>query len=539
MPEAIIPSVPPPTRRRWRPTAVGYACAGFLLVPLVLFAYKIFWLDYRMGELLPTTQYRVNFEMSLDGHSQRVRLRTFSPMNDAHQIMSGEESHADEAFRFSTDTEGSNRSVSWESASAPEQARIRYSFSVLTKTLEYELDRGLLVPESYPESIAKELRPTDNIQVDHPEVRARLHELKADEGTLSERLQKIFEFTAGLGTRPFKGMTDAVTALRLGEASCNGKSRLFAALARASGIPARLVGGLLLSVGDKRTSHQWVEAYIGGHWVPFDVTNRHFARLPAQHLVLYRGDEALFSHTADINFNWSFSTSSKLVPSPRVRETFRAFNVWSLFDRLNLPFSLLKTVLMLPLGALIVVFFRNVVGVPTFGTFLPALLAAAAAETGPFWGLVSVLIVSGAVVLARMAIQHLRLLHSPTLAILLAVVVMTMLGTSFVAEHLGLEQLARTSYFPVAVMAIASERLYLTLVEQGSEPALKHFAGTLLVVLACYTVMNSLAMQVLVGGFPEVLLLIVAANIYLGRWVGVRVFELFRFRGLLRAEGAR
>ena len=47
------------------------------------------------------------------------------------------------------------------------------------------------------------------------------------------------------------------------------------------------------------------------------------------------------------------------------------------------------------------------------------------------------------------------------------------------------------------------------------------------------TVMNSLALQILVVGFPEVLLLVIAANIYLGRWVGVRLFEYLRFRPVL------
>jgi transglutaminase-like putative cysteine protease len=56
-----------------------------------------------------------------------------------------------------------------------------------------------------------------------------------------------------------------VTAAKLGEASCNGKSRLFIALARRAGIPSRLVGGVILSTGVKRTSHQWVEAYVSGH----------------------------------------------------------------------------------------------------------------------------------------------------------------------------------------------------------------------------------------------------------------------------------
>ena len=255
--------------------------------------------------------------------------------------------------------------------------------------------------------------------------------------------------------------------------------------------------------------------------------------IPSHYLILYRGDHSLFRHTSDSNFDYSFTTTSRLVPSIRSRKIFQSFNIWELFARLKLPFSLLRTVLMLPIGALVVVLFRNVVGVPTFGTFLPALIAAAATATGLFWGMVSLLIVLIAVVIARLFISKLKLLHSPTLAILLAVVVMTMLTTSLAADRLDLNNLAKITYFPIAVMAIASERFYLAFVEQGVGPAVKQLVGTLVVVLGCYVVMNSLAIQMLVSGFPEVMLLVIAADIYLGRWVGVRFSEYWRFRPIL------
>ena len=67
-------------------------------------------------------------------------------------------------------------------------------------------------------------------------------------------------------------------------------------------------------------------------------------------------------------------------------------------------------VLMLPIGALVVVLFRNVLGVPTFGTFLPALIAASVATTGLLWGMVSIVIVTVSVLFARLGLQRLQLL---------------------------------------------------------------------------------------------------------------------------------
>ncbi|MFT6400589.1 MAG: transglutaminase-like putative cysteine protease [Bradymonadia bacterium] len=496
-------------------------------------AYKVGALGYSLSDVLPDTEYDVTVRMQMDGAFESARARTFVPAGSEHQSVTERSHDAPGSLRFSEEPRGIDRIGVWRGSRVPDESEFSYSFSVRSVGVHYEIPADLDLPEVYPTSLEGYLAPDDAIQVDHPEIQAALADIGADGGSILERLVAIHGYTEGLATRPFKGTTDALTTLRLQEASCNGKSRLFVALARATGIPARLVGGLVLQSGTKRTSHQWVEVYVGSHWVPFCPTNGYFAELPPHYLVLYHGDRSLFSHTADVNFDYEFVIRQRQVPSERSLEGFSSFNVWAMFGRLGFPFGLLRTVLMLPIGALVVVLFRNVVGVPTFGTFLPALIAAAAAETGLVWGLVAISIVMIAVAGVRLLIERFGLLHSPTLGILLAVVVMTMLGTTFIAEKAELGDLARISFFPIAVMAIASERFYLALVERGGKDAFTELGGTLLVVFACYLVMNSMAMQVLVAGFPEMLLWVIAANFFLGRWVGIRLLELYRFRTLI------
>jgi hypothetical protein len=509
---------------------IGALVAG----ALGLVSYKVSRLGYSLADVLPVTQYEVTYALTFDGHGGDVRVRSFLPVSGAHQTVS-DERDVSSGLHLSQAMEGANRVATWTGAEARDGSEIRHTLKVLARRISYEIPPELPVPDSYPASAAAHLRPEKEIQVDAPEIAATVERIGSAGGPLLDRLRRIHDFTAGLGPRPFKGTTDALTALRLGEASCNGKSRLFVALARASGIPARLVGGLVMQPGAKRTSHQWVEAWVAGHWVPFCPTNRHFAELPERYLVLYYGDESLFTHTKDVNFDYRFETRSALVPSPRAKASFTFVDVWGLFDRLKLPFSLLRTILMLPVGALVVVLFRNVVGMPTFGTFLPALLAAAAGETGAAYGVLAVVITVAVVAAVRWGLQRLELLHSPTLAILLAAVVFSLLTTTLVAERLGIAPLTRVTLFPIAVLAICAERFYLSLTEHGGRAAGRELAGTLLVMLACWVLMNSLALQVLVIGFPEVLFLAVAANVYLGRWVGMRLSEYRRFRGLLRA----
>ncbi|ABS27658.1 7TM domain-containing protein [Anaeromyxobacter sp. Fw109-5] len=513
---------------------VAATVVALVATTAALMLYKVHALGYSLADILPVRQYEVTYALRLDGHGGDVRVRTFLPASDARQTISDERTES-AGFHLSQVLDGPNRVATWVGAQIPDGAEIRHTVRIVPRRVAYAIPADLPVPTSYPASTAPALRPEKEIQVDAPEIAAALASIGADRGSVMERLRRIHDYTHGLTTRPFKGTTDALTALRLGEASCNGKSRLFVALARATGIPARLVGGLILETGSKRTSHQWVEAYVSGHWIPFCPTNDHFGELPERYLSLYYGDEVLFRHTADVNFDYRFDARSQLVPSPRAKASFTFLDVWGLFDRLKLPFSLLRTILMLPIGALLTVLFRNVVGMPTFGTFLPALLAAAAGETGAGFGVLAVLIVVAAVATARWAVSRLELLHSPTLAILLCAVVVTLVGTSMLAERLGISGLTHVTLFPLAVLAICAERFYLSLTEHGARAAGKELAGTLVVMLACYVVMNSLALQVLVIGFPEVLLLAVAANVYLGRWVGMRLSEYRRFRGLLGA----
>ena len=520
-------------RNLWLGTMVS-----LVVVAMVSVAYKLVVREYSLSEVLPHHRYDVTVEMSFDGHDGASHVRTFVPQTDERQQITELGGSSSPSLVLEMDNEGLNRRASWNGVAVPDATTIRYGMSILSSRRTYAISDELQVMALAPSSVRPYLRAEDAIQVDHPEVAAAVTETGADAGSLLDRLTGIYDYTSGLESRPFKGKTDALTALRLQAASCNGKSRLFVAMARAVGIPARLVGGLVMRSGRKRISHQWVEAYVAGHWVPFDPTNGHFAEIPERYLVLYRGDEALFSHTREINFDYAFDISTTMVPSPTARNAFGSWNLWALFERLSLPFSLLRTLLMLPAGALIVVLFRNVIGMPTYGTFLPALIAASVGDAGLLWAILCLVAVLAAVSAVRLFMNRLELLHSPTLAIVLAAVAASMLFASLLAERTGQLEIARATFFPVAVMAVAAERFYLSMTERGMTNALTHLGGTLVVVVCCAIVMHSLALQILLSGFPEILLIVVAANVYLGRWVGVRLLEHVRFQTVLRGTGA-
>jgi hypothetical protein len=365
---------------------------------------------------------------------------------------------------------------------------------------------------------------------------ARRLGLDADRNTIS-MVRKAFDYVHNdIAPASFSGETDAVLTCKLGEASCNGKSRLLVALLRNAGIPARLVGGIILTRGAKRTTHQWVEVYLGDLWAPFCPLNGHFASKPRTYLAVYRGDHAYFRHTRDISFDYRFVAEPRLVPKEQGMGKARALdivNVWQVFQTAGIPLDLLRFVLIIPIGALVTILFRNVIGLETFGTFLPALIASAFMGTGLIWGSV----IFAAIISAGAGINHLlsklKLLHTPKLTIVMIFVVIALLGASMAGIQNGYPHLARSFFFPLAILTITIERFFIIGQERGVRESFRILGLTMIVVAFCYMVMSSLFLQMVMVILPETYLLAFAASLYLGRWTGLRVMEWRRFRGLI------
>lgn len=514
-----------------------------VLAPLGLMGFKLYVLDYPLKGLIPALSYQVELAMQVDGHGERIAIQTFMPRSDARQTVL-QEQQAPGVFVQNQLSEGMNRIASWEASAVTGRQDLRYTVLVQAKKIQYVLPVGMPIPERYPEQLHPYLQAEEGIQVDDELITQRLDTIlpRGQERTLGESLTTIHRHLQDDFTnRNFSGYTDALTALKLGEASCNGKGRLFVAMARKLNIPARLVGGFIMSGGSKRTSHQWVEAYVNGHWVPFDTINDHYAEIPSNYLTLYYGDEVLFTHSSNVNFQYHFTTTTKMVPRYEAQQVlgdsiFNLINFYAIFERVGMSQDLLKVLLMIPLGAFVTVVFRNVIGIETFGTFLPALIAAAARETGLLWGLIGFVLIIAVTAIIRKGLDWLQLLHSPKMAVILAVVVLVMMTITAGGVHFGLFELAQMTLFPIAILAITAERFAILSEEEGIVKAMQLMFTTAIVIAAAYAVMSSVFMQSLFLAFPELLLVVMALNMWLGRWVGMRLTEYYRFRHLLRSE---
>lgn len=514
----------------------------FVLAVLLLGLHIAFNTD-RVKQLLPLEVKQFTLSMYFDVNDQDVSITTYVPQNNNRQNII-EQTIQSGLLDYRLEDVASGRLAVWQGSELTGSHKVVYRAKIAQQATRFNISPDLKIPTSYSDAFQEYLAPTEAVQVNHPEVSQLWNNIKpAASQDMLPLLTAIFYYTYNeLSSVPFKGMTDALTALRLKQASCNGKSRLFVALARLNKIPARLVGGVILEGGPKKTSHQWVEVYIGEHWVPFDPTNGHFAYLPAHYLELYRGDEVLFKHTRNISFDYAFEIRSNKIAAGvqsglEVPERADRWNVIALLALLGLEENTASIFLLFPLCALCITFFRNIVGLGSFGIFMPMLVAAACRYTGIELGVVVFTTVLLVAFLMHRGLDYIKLLKVPRLAaVITGVTLVFLLVISFLDLGQSTYGLGVVALFPVVIISFTAERLHHLVEDASWKEIISNTLGSLLIIVICYFIFGSLLLRGLFAIYPECFLFVLAGQIFIGRWTGVRVSEYFRFSRLLKGN---
>ncbi len=118
----------------------------------------------------------------------------------------------------------------------------------------------------------------------------------------------------------------------------------------------------------------------------------------------------------------------------------------------------------------------------------------------------------------------------PRLASVLIVVVLMLVGIGVLSSRLGLETGLSVALFPMVILTMVIERMSVVWEERGASDAMKEGFGTLVVAVGAYLIMTIGAVEHVVFVFPELLLVLLAATLLLGRYSGYRLSELLRFR---------
>ncbi len=384
------------------------------------------------------------------------------------------------------------------------------------------------------------LRSEERIQSSSAAVRSALAALSTPSASRREIVERSFTLCAeGISRGGPEAPMDAAGVLGQSRAGRAGRARAMTALCRAGGVPARLVTGFVLDRDPDASPHTWVEVYLRKNWVPFDPEYGYSGELPASFLAVRRNTSALVRSlrvgSLRVHHSVSRMDNAAVTGKPAAGAPVSA----AVLDLRQLPTGMQHTLailLLLPLGALITALFRNVIGMRTFGTFTPSLLALSFVYADWRTGLVVFVLVMGVGLAGRRLLEGIKLLMVPRLGLIMTLVVLCMTLAVSVLHHMGLTPSARAVLLPVVILTMMIERFHVRSEEDGVRSSLRVLGGTLLVAACCLLVLRWERLGVMVLAYPELQFFVAAGLVAAGRYAGYRLSELVRFRDL--APGA-
>jgi len=306
---------------------------------------------------------------------------------------------------------------------------------------------------------------------------------------------------------------------------------------RAAGQPARIIQGFPLRAGIYRDVRRLPESFDGGRWRVLNLSLSPVERLIAPTLVWSVGAQPLASGIGGDATEWQLELRPhrsalwrRFFEQTVNRDAFLAR--WSLYQLPPDAQEILRVLLLVPVGALLAALLRNVIGLNTFGTFMPILIAIAFRQTELAYGLGLFTIIIGVGYLIRLGLERYKLLLIPRLSAILTFVIGCICFLALLGHHLAMRNIIAVGLFPIVILTMTIERFHVTAEELGGRAALSMAARTLAVAAAVYGLLAWEYLQLVFFTYPELLLLVAAAQIALGRYVGFRLTELTRFRRL-------
>lgn len=305
------------------------------------------------------------------------------------------------------------------------------------------------------------------------------------------------------------------------------------------GIAARIVRGVKISEKRREApADLMLEVYEGSKWMVYNIENGTVG-LPKNFVVFQRGGVSLFDVVGGRNSQIKFSVIQSAVSSFKMAgrrakyENSRMFD-YTIYNLPTLEQNTLKWLMIFPLGILLVVLLRNVVGIPTMGTFTPMLVAMSLVRTGFWSGLICFSLIIALGLLIRTLLTKLNLLLVPRISAVVIFVILIMQMLTVFGYQYNFKIAASAVFFPIIITAWIIERASITWEEEGARNATKQIINTCVVAVLTYFVISSNYIRHIMFAFNEWNIVILIIVMQLGTYTGYRIVELKRFAPLIK-----
>ncbi len=193
---------------------------------------------------------------------------------------------------------------------------------------------------------------------------------------------------------------------------------------------------------------------------------------------------------------------------------------WTLFLLLSIPFI-----------ATLISFARQFIGIATLGIYTPTVFTIIFLLIGGFTGSVTFIIIAALSILLQKVLQRVRIMYIPKVAMILMFTSIILLGLLALGAYFNYNLIISIDIFPVILLLTMGERFISLKLERGLRSATFLFAETIVVALVIYMILGHTREAIL--AYPETVFLMIPINYLIGKWTGLRLSEILRFRELI------
>jgi hypothetical protein len=493
-----------------------------ILIGLGLAAYKNLVLGFPLIPGVSQDVWTIESKITLKPIAREsVEVSLVLPEPDAGWV-SLDDHFASAGFNFSVIEADKHRRAKWSRESISRATTLFYKTQVY-RTDDVQLKRGAIPKITLPE-LTKDRQEVMQKLVDALRAKAPRTEqfipLLFEEINQSQRSQDLGFLVSSYAGNQLNVVTDILSF---------------------AGIPSQLIKGIFLEDGRRRQRiDSLIEVFDGDNWLIFDPRTG-ATGLPDNFFIWQQGSGSLLDVVGGRNSTLEFALVKNTLPLKSILFMEQHIGEQPLLDFsiYSLPIEqqgIFKGLLLIPVGALVIVLLRVLIGLRTSGTFMPVLIALAFIQTTLLAGLVIFITVVGFGLWIRYYLSYLNLLLVARISAVIIVVLLLMASLSVISYKLGFHQALTVTFFPTIILAWTIERMSILWEEEGPHEVLIQGGGSLFAAVLVYLLMSTAIVEHLTFNFPELMISLLGIILVLGKYTGYRLLELYRFRSLGRTE---
>ncbi|QKV65457.1 inactive transglutaminase family protein [Pseudomonas sp. 43A] len=496
-----------------------------VLLGVSVTAYQIFVLGIPVTEDATDDLWNIDAKVEFVASTKDpVKIQMFVPPL-SRDYVSLNESFISNNYGVAVNRVDGNRKVTWSARRAKGNQTLYYRL-VLTK--RYTAEKTKIKGPTFRDSIAIEGPEKIAAEALLAPIRQHSADVETFIGEAIKRVNNVND--------------DNVKLLLAGDPSTPHKAKIVELLLSIAHVPVEKVHTIRLVADQPQTPELWLRSFNGNDWLYFNPETGEQG-LPTDRLLWWTGDENLITVDGGKKANVTFSLNNSEMNAIRLAKltdenTDANFLEYSLY---GLPLQTQQTfmiMVMIPIGVLVILILRNLIGLQTLGTFTPVLIALAFRETQLGFGILLFTVITALGLSLRSYLEHLKLQMLPRLSVVLTFVVVLIAAISLFSHKLGLERGLSVALFPMVILTMTIERLSITWEERGASHALKVAIGTLFAASLAHLIMTVPELVYFVFTFPAILLILVGFMLAMGRYRGYRLTELVRFKAFLKKADA-